>query len=577
MGNGASAVYAPDLLASPSRAFQYIEGLCRSGYFYQPSNADDYNTAVHSAIRAGHLDVLEILLISGNIRTLDVDPLVTAVTEGQLDALELLVSAGFDVARTSGSTCLTVFHTAAISRSEDSGACAAYLALRGGERLARFRSTEGYTAFHLAVQKGNIVFFRYVLPCYTMQQVASVLAMPDREGVLPRQLAVKKGDQELLQVLDQYSSPARGDPSLNRSLSHGARKHVDEARMMAVWEAFFENAMKMMIAREAQEMEKREVCNNGKSSHQTGRAAKSSHIQPEHPWDWNSSLGVSSPQVFDSDSKSNTTTRRMTAAEHAALANEKAAAAAYFWFDHVLLHNSGPNDTDQYYFLRKSCHYDSSSINGAVWLEDHIYHCYQMYPGLTVTPTPTREIAEAHLPHLVLDSMRLGWVTYYDAQWNRCLWLNVHTWRCENSLPLGGDPLLLSVGLRASTASEPGALIGDEEVHADSTVSDSWVLVACEPAFRDRFSPSADSKSILDGEWDAWDEAESEIYALTEKDHQSYYYNRITGVTTYSAPANYDELIIARGGWELVMSADSQWRLYWHHTESGESVWVEAT
>jgi len=568
MGNGASACYAPQLLKSPHTAFKYVEDLCRSGHFHETGNAKDYETAIASAIRACHMDVLEVLLISGNVRELEVPPIVTAVHAGQLDVLELLVSAGFDVAQTHDPQCLTALHVAAKCRNENAAACGAYLALRGKERLGRFRTIEGHTAFHTAVKKGNAMFLRYVLPCYSDQQVADLLSLPDREGKKARQLAVALGNAEVLQVLDDHSSGLRGNQHSSLSLQlPQKRKPVDEARMMAVWETFFENAMKMMIGREVEE-ERAHAANAPRGKRQAASYGREydldllENLDEEDQWAWSASSSGAKALVKDTPAM-----RRQAAAEQAAAAE----AAVSFWFDHVMMHQSKVG-SDLYWFVRKS------DTEATVWLEEHIYNSYHLHGQLTVQPTPTKELIEARLPRLVLDSLRLGWVTYYDSLSNRCLWLNIHTWRCENTLPLGGDPMLGIAGLWDALQQEDV-----EEVVADTAVQDSWVLVVVEPK-EDPFAPSlrgrggAQAKGI-DGsdqvfEWDAWDEAVAEVGGV-EADDVPYYYNRITGSTSLTSPPNYDEINERRGGWQLVCSEASQWAYYWYHRASGESVWVE--
>jgi len=386
--------------------------------------------------------------------------------------------------------------------------------------------------------------------------------LPDREGKSPRQLAVALGNADILQVLDQYTSADREETRVALSLQMKQRKPVDEARMMAVWEAFFENATKMMLAREIQE-ERVNAANAPRRKHQSASYGNSydidvlDELDGDDQWAWTASTAKAVVQDTPAS-------RRAAAAGKAASVE----AAIMYWYDHVLMHQNR-DGSDQYYFLRKS----SGNGSEAVWLEDHIYASYHLHAQLTVQPTPTKEITEARLPRLVLDSLKFGWVTYYDALSNRCLWLNVHTWRCENTLPLGGDPMLGPAGLWDALQDAV-----NEEVEADATVANSWVLVVKEPK-DDPFSPSLNAQAKSDGsdqtfEWDAWDEAVQEVGGMGEWD-QPYYYNRITAATSFTPPHNYDEINEKRGGWQLVCSEASERAYYWYHRASGESAWVE--
>ena len=142
MGSGSSALSVASEWrdGDPLAVFSSVERLCRQGHFMK--NADDFSVAVGEAIRQSQLDILEILLPSGNSRLLEPHPLLTAATHGVLDAMEILFSAGFDVAAI-GDSGRTALHVCAAQKSIDSASCASFLTLKGGLRLCRFRSVEG--------------------------------------------------------------------------------------------------------------------------------------------------------------------------------------------------------------------------------------------------------------------------------------------------------------------------------------------------------------------------------------------------------------------------------------------------
>ena len=91
MGNGA-AIYSKQAVILDHN-YKDTEELCRSGYYAGNSRA--FEDAIKKAIIDTRLDILEILIPSGSCK--DVFPLHIAAGLGNLESLELLISAGFDI------------------------------------------------------------------------------------------------------------------------------------------------------------------------------------------------------------------------------------------------------------------------------------------------------------------------------------------------------------------------------------------------------------------------------------------------------------------------------------------------
>ena len=202
----------------------------------------------------------------------------------------------------------------------------------------------------------------------------------------------------------------------------------------------------------------------------------------------------------------------------------------------------------------------------------------------------------------LFDTVAHAWVNYFDESSNSHLWLNAFTWSCEQTLPLGNDPLLRSITGLPLSSSCLGSYYNGRDVAPDPAVSQSWVLVVSERTPRHR-TASKSSKSEKNkgganggGVWDIWGDGDEDgLYGHRKgagagpagegsesKDADDsvdegapYYWNRLTDITQYTKPTHYDEINReSHGGWSLVCSAESDYALYWWHETSGESQWA---
>ena len=131
-----------------------------------------------------------------------------------------------------------------------------------------------------------------------------------------------------------------------------------------------------------------------------------------------------------------------------------------------------------------------------------------------------------------------------------------------------------------------------EDVYADQSVAESWVLIVTEkePAATNKASENERELDSTNGGgdgniWDIeWDSAvgrgglQDNANASAKNAEQEYYYNRLSGETSYTAPPNYADINERRGGWALCCNEESDWAYssyYWFHHETGESAWVE--
>ena len=153
------------------------------------------------------------------------------------------------------------------------------------------------------------------------------------------------------------------------------------------------------------------------------------------------------------------------------------------WFDWTLLHYLDEQGRDCYYLLNK--------VDGrSVWLSDHLYYNSVELGGLVLSAsydllTPTQKQQVCVVPTgpqgmRLSDVVAHAWLNYYDATSNSHLWLNAFTWSCEQTLPLGNDPLLRSITSLPLSSSCLGSYYNGMDVAPDPAVSQSWVMVVSE-------------------------------------------------------------------------------------------------
>jgi hypothetical protein len=129
MGNGAPVQGAA--ASSRGHDFATVESLTRKGGYFNQHH-DEYCRALQQAIRMNELDVLEVLIPAGNTKL--ALPLHMAASAGNVEACELLLSAGFSWVA-SDSQGRTPLHLCAMNQSgtADASVCITLLGLVGSK------------------------------------------------------------------------------------------------------------------------------------------------------------------------------------------------------------------------------------------------------------------------------------------------------------------------------------------------------------------------------------------------------------------------------------------------------------
>ena len=469
MGNGAPV--ASQAVLNREYDFTTVERLGRKGFFM--SNYDQYKRAIEESIRTNELDVLEILIPAGNSKM--ALPLHIAASMGNIEACELLLSAGFGFL-TSDNDGRTPLHLCAAhgTGSVDAAVCITLLGLQGNN-AANIRDRQGCTPLHLAISSNNVDAVRWLLDIKGIN-----VKLANGDGLTARDLARKKGYKQILELLDVKEGFLRAESSTvmtsinaKSKANPGYTEAVDQERIMRVWEAFFENAYKHMEAESSavgglmvDEGGLRHVQKNVKSQYYSSfdagdsddddmyfntrppqgglkridqQSTASASITAAGAKDKTptKSLTDAKNTISDQPSSSSSSNLRSTTYHNQSITPERTLAKAAVADPSTLKQSAGWGisevDPGVLAWYQNICCFESSSnslyvinindqgTNSSMWLEEHLaYHEY--WYGLIPSAWLADVDAYLSLPTDCTLSVRCGWITYYDHTTNECCW-----------------------------------------------------------------------------------------------------------------------------------------------------------
>jgi len=241
MGNGASVqidkfsaksvVYFKKVNSKYQYDLGAIEILCKSGYFSE--NFGYYCDAFQKAIAIDALDVLEILITVNDVKRLK--PLHVAALEGKLDAVELLVSAGFSCSLNDDKG-RTPLHICCCNPSIESGLCVTFLCVQF-KKAAVAVDLNGYTPLHIAVSNRNINCIKALLE--NVSEAKTLLKKKCKQGQTPGDIALDFGYKDIWKLLKEREH--------EQTSRQRKSTEIDEKRIMQIWEKFFENAFSRLL------------------------------------------------------------------------------------------------------------------------------------------------------------------------------------------------------------------------------------------------------------------------------------------------------------------------------------------
>lgn len=538
MGNGAAVQsFTDDSLIAK---YHEIESRCKSGYYFQ--NPKEYAHVLKQAISYNLLDNLEILAVSGDMSK--AYAVHVAAKLGKLECLDLLMSAGFP-GDSKDRHDRTPLHCACSVQSQDTALCVSLLLINCPNSVKAY-DREGNTPVHIAVINTNILALQVM-----KDQNVNFNSIRNIEGYSPLELAKKL---RLQTVVDFFKGKLTGVMQMEAKPKE--LDEVSQARIMAVWEKFFENA----FLQAGLNMDD----DDDVSLHDDYRY-HGSHRHDKSPGKKKSSASKSSSKAAASSSaKSDYHSYRASfmatdeddrdwyvadgknAAQRASQALDEAnpfATVPYVdvqsWMSKVILLYSG----EEAYGSSSYALIDTSTMIQQ-WLSTYLDELYYNGWQHWFLFAQADSLATWPLPQTMEEVALYGWMTFYDREGNYCQWMNVVTGKLEDYLPL-------LQGMTVDWLEYYGLLPYYEDdgylsvwVAADQMVAKAWILVTL-------------------------DDSSSDAGGVSE-----YYLNLKTGDTSWYPPNNWDALVQEWNGWLLCCTEGDPHQHFWYDPHSGESQWV---
>jgi hypothetical protein len=266
------------------------------------------------------------------------------------------------------------------------------------------------------------------------------------------------------------------------------------------------------------------------------------------------------------------------------------------WFSWILCYGTNGSEVSNYFVVHRYGYEPSR------WLSDHLAMCERS--GLLEYVQSAEENHELGWPKYVHEAIQQGYILFFEDTENVCKWMRIQTGEVETYLPLGEDSIACDeLGFVYCSDSNQRSLW--VSCPQDCTITWILVFVGNQSDNFGRFSRqcsegSSPDESKHEGDNDYYDLAanrkkvRSQIYDVigyspkqclqrlqnsrrgleSERTYSEfknynndptadYYYNRVTGSSCWHVPAGYEEYVESVGGWQLCMSAESNWQPYW--------------
>ncbi|RYG69102.1 ankyrin repeat domain-containing protein [archaeon] len=585
MGHGASTPLPP-----PDRyhkRFLEVERKCASGHFH--TFLAEYREAVQSAIRCDALDFLEVLLVGGPAKV--VYPLHMACMEGKLEAVDLMLTAGFPAFAKDAHGNTPLHCTVQCADDEEAAAlCAAAICIQIPQ-LHKVYNRDGYTVLHLAAQTDHLTVFTTVL------QFGGDLKQKTLQGETLKDICEKMKSQRILQILEgdvdtKHPSSNIRKISINNASAYTPqppRNSGDLDRVLAVWDRFFENAFALHEARLAgthstlqqnlsaasaaaasssskatrqvssgglvlvEDKHKQVASKRGMQEYKEWKHSQDTHAADDG-YDYSYGHGYKT-YGYDGyeDTKHTSSTGYIHQEVDAVLGYGYADDAGTYtevldWLSYVMHASHGDGDglmvvTD----TRDSCVYS---------VHEFVEYIEQFYAHLPYA-------ASEFLPTNLLVCVQQRYVTYYDAEQNMCMWCGLYTHHTPSTLPLGYDaylphgysnlPLLSSLGLLS---------YDDMDFYAIQLAAQSWVMVLVEEDEEDRRRKPKNMQH-------------THSHTDAQDIQMHYYYNTTTHQTTWLEPKGYGGEVEGGGdGWRVCCMESNPYAYFHYNMYTGESVWA---
>lgn len=523
MGNGVGIEASSSSGKRASISFVQLEKLCKSGHFQQ--DHQQYTQALREAMLTDSLDYLEILLVAGD--TKKALPLHLACSLGKLEAVELILSAGFsgDLTNKEGRNPL---HMCCVIANAESGLCASLLCIQFPKSMRKL-DYMGFSPLHFAAVQDNAFVLK------AMVQHKADPKLPSQAGKTALELAKEHRCNAALQYLQSLSQ--NGGSTAQPTASNA---DVSQDRIMEIWERFFENAFKKAgIDMECEEEFDPVAAFDGKHK----KAKTSSRDSYKAEWnDFYNDVPVNS-SAKSKKSKTTSNNKRDTSYDYKLeddywmqsdakptskkdkKKTSKSNTSDFVEYEDdflqwIMFYND--STSDQQYFLINKWSKESR------WLEDHMNTMYAAGHHFRFLYEPYEDVEAMPYPTCLNELKNYGWITFYSESENYCMWMNMITGKVEYFLPLGMYEDTLTLQQWGMSPSEHDA----SWFEADQSCATSWTMVLTNEL----------------------DEHNQPVY---------YFFNQITSVTSWDEPIGWDALVISWDYWVLCCTEDNFDQTFW--------------
>lgn len=533
MGNGAGVQsFTDDSLIAK---YHEIESRCKSGYYFQ--NPKEFAHVLKQAISYNLLDNLEILAVSGDMSK--AYAVHVAAKLGKLECLDLLMSAGFP-GDSKDRHDRTPLHCACSIQSQDTALCVSLLLINCPNSVKAY-DREGNTPVHIAVMNSNLLALQVM-----KDQKVNFNSIRNIEGYSPLEMAKKLHIQL---VVDFFKGKVNSTVQMEAKSKES--DEVSQARIMAVWEKFFENAFlqaglnmdddEASLNDDYRYHDKAPGKKKSTTSKSSSKAAATSSSSKSDYHSYRASFMATEDDEYDmyaADEKS-AAKRASQTLEEASPFSTVPYVDIQSWMSKVALLY-----TDEEAYGTSSYGLIDTSTMIQQWLSTYLDELYYNGWQHWFLFAQAESLEMWPLPQTMEEVALYGWMTFYDRQGNYCQWMNVVTGKLEDYLPLlqGMTIDWLEYYGLSPYYEDDGYL--SVWVAADQTVAKAWILVTL-----DESSGTSDV-----GE---------------------YYLNLQTGDTSWYAPTNWDSLVMEWNGWLLCCTETNPHQHFWYDPHSGDSQWVE--
>ena len=579
MGNGVGVLYseaACELDSEYVDKFSKLEKKVKSGHFERSLNENEYKMLTTNAIKKQQLDVLELLVKGGDIKSLN--PLHTAALFSSFESMELLLSAGLSPLELNleGKTPL---HFGAAAH-DDAAVLCSYLLLMHGEKALKKRDKNGDTPLHIAVRSNNAVIVQNML------DFGASLAVTNNAGQSPRQIAKSMKHDEVLEIIDERRTGKLRKKKDKFDQSKMSKQQHE--RIMKVWEKFFENALMGVdfdLVDDSNGIgEKDSISNRPYNEYESihkpqneladilfkeDRIAQKSLYPSEckdYDYNYKCSDSVKVSYHYEEGTKSYVEILENEPVNFADDEKGRVFRCASEWFSWILSYeydserrlalalSTGGDGTDGYFVA--NCF---SLDHNFELLDEHLGRLdrYGLWQGYDVANqasnadehygsggySETQNTYLYYFPGCIKSAITAGWINFYDSVSNTCVWMHIPSGSTEPLLPLGCDDLSWELGLEQCVPDDgfEGDFDSDYWLKPPQFVARSWVMVSI---------PSTDGK-VADRKYD--DDGETVWY----------FSNRVTGHSTWEQPPGWENLVAQAAGWILCAEEDKPADLYW--------------